>query len=150
MEEAWATACELLFRDVILWNNLISGYAEQDPGSKMLECMEKMQLEGVSPNNITFANMLKGCFICESLDKCLMPLHIEIIMRGFEEDVFVGSILVDMYVKHGSLLEAKIIFDRLLSKNIVLWTALISGYAEYRFNQEALKYFHQSECPYSD
>eukprot|EP00250_Pteridium_aquilinum_P019913 c24623_g2_i1 orf=596-1288(+) len=47
--------------NVVSWTALIAGYAEHGQGEKALECFEKMQKEGVSPNAVTFVCILKAC-----------------------------------------------------------------------------------------
>jgi hypothetical protein len=55
-------------------------------------------------------------------------IHCEIAMEGYETDRFIGSILVDLYAKCGFLEEAQDVFDTLLSRDVVVWTALIAGW----------------------
>ena len=45
---------ELPKRDVVSWNALVSGYSLHGCGNNVLDCLEKMELEGLSPNGITF------------------------------------------------------------------------------------------------
>ena len=45
----------------MVWNTLISGYAEHDYGKEVLNCFEQMKLEGVSPDAITFLCVLSAC-----------------------------------------------------------------------------------------
>ena len=49
---------ELLVRDVISWNALISGYTHEGKGHEALNCFEQMQCEGLSPDVVTFTNIL--------------------------------------------------------------------------------------------
>ena len=51
----------------------------------------------------------------------------------------VGNALVDMYVKFHALTKAQAVFDVILVRNVVTWTALIAGYAQYGYGEEALK-----------
>eukprot|EP00250_Pteridium_aquilinum_P028468 c37216_g1_i1 orf=1-219(-) len=47
--------------DIVLWNALIAGYAQQDCGEDALECLELLQHQGFSPNAVTLACSLKAC-----------------------------------------------------------------------------------------
>ena len=60
---------ELPIRNIISWNALISGYAEQGEGNEALNCFEKMQNEGISPNEITFLSVLSACSHAGLLDQ---------------------------------------------------------------------------------
>ena len=45
---------ELPSRNVVTWNALITGHAQQEQGLDALECFERMQIEGLSPYVISF------------------------------------------------------------------------------------------------
>ena len=68
-------------------------------------------------------------------------IHVEVAEKGFEKDLFVGTSLIDGYARFGAMADAHAIFRKLPVKNIVSWTALISGYAEHGQNLELLKCF---------
>eukprot|EP00250_Pteridium_aquilinum_P021298 c25084_g10_i2 orf=2-265(+) len=50
-------------RDLVSWNALIAGYSEHRCGQEALDCFERMQLEDIAPDVITFAAVLKACGI---------------------------------------------------------------------------------------
>ena len=52
---------ECPIRDVVTWNTLIQGYAEHGQCHKVLNCFERMQSKGMSPNTITLIYILKAC-----------------------------------------------------------------------------------------
>ena len=108
-EEAYRVLLDMPFRDVVSWNSIISGYAERGYVKEVLECIQNMQLEGVSPSAITFACTMKGCGNIGALNYG-QDIHTEILNRGFERDSFMNEILLYMYLKCGSISEAADIF----------------------------------------
>ena len=42
-------------------------------------------------------------------------------------DAYVGSALIDMYVKCGYVLDARRVFEGMYKRNNVLWTTMIAG-----------------------
>ncbi|KAK9665146.1 hypothetical protein RND81_14G093500 [Saponaria officinalis] len=66
----------------------------------------------------------KGHLRCGTQLQCLA------IRVGFFTNVYVGSSLISMYSKCGDLCSAKMVFDELPVRNVVSWTALISGFAQ--------------------
>eukprot|EP00250_Pteridium_aquilinum_P021300 c25084_g10_i4 orf=2-256(+) len=48
-------------RDLVSWNALIAGYAQQGQGEHSLKCFEQMQRESLSPDAVTFICILKAC-----------------------------------------------------------------------------------------
>lgn len=103
---------------------------------------EKMQEDDpLHPNRYTFMALLQACARLEDVERGC-KIHAEIERKGFlETDIFIGSSLVDMYVKCGCLVKALEVFDKLPVRNVVSWTALIGGYAEHGRSEEALFYF---------
>ncbi|XP_024518017.1 pentatricopeptide repeat-containing protein At5g27110-like [Selaginella moellendorffii] len=132
--------------DVILWNALMLGYAENGEGELAMDLFELMRTKGCSPNART---VVAGCKACadmglkeegkvvldgklvslESLEKSL-ALHSEAAKRGYDSDIFVSSTVIDMYAKCGSMRDSRLVFDRMVGHNVVAWNSLILGYAE--------------------
>lgn len=136
---------KLLMRDVVSWNALISGYAQSEHSEEALHCLQRMLLEGISPDAITFTSSLKACGSIRAIGKG-MEVHAEIIKKGLcDGDLVVGSSLVDMYARCGLLETAQEVFDELSDRDVVLWTALISGYAQHELGEQALNCFEQMQ-----
>ncbi|KAI5080344.1 hypothetical protein GOP47_0005823 [Adiantum capillus-veneris] len=135
---------ELPVKDVVSWNALISAYANHGLGEKALQCFSQMQHEGFTPTSITFVCCLKACGSLRDTDQC-QTLDVEVTKHGLEKDLIVGSALLDMHVKCGSLKKAEEVFHNLPVRNVVSWTALIKGYVEHGFAEEALSYFEKMQ-----
>lgn len=56
-----------------------------------------------------------------------------------------GSALVDMYCKGKSIAYAEEVFKRMTRKNVVSWTALLVGYGQNGFSEEAVRIFCEME-----
>ncbi|MCL7026860.1 hypothetical protein MKW94_024295 [Papaver nudicaule] len=68
-------------------------------------------------------------------------VHSTIIKLGFSSNVFIGSALVDMYCKCGTIIDARRLFDEIPEKNVVTWNSLFSGYCHLRFCDSAVELF---------
>ncbi|MCO5546839.1 hypothetical protein L7F22_000276 [Adiantum nelumboides] len=64
------------------------------------------------------------------------------IKQGFLSDAFIGSILINVYAKLGSIGYACMVFFRLPEQDVVTWTALILGHAIHGLCQEAFQLFY--------
>eukprot|EP01018_Ginkgo_biloba_P023998 Gb_36142 [translate_table: standard] len=129
-------------RDVVSWNAVIAGYAQNGDGKEVLTLFHQMQQTGIKPNRVTFTSVLPACASLAALEHG-KEVHGEIIRSGFESDVFVGSALVDMYVKCESIETARQVFESMTERNVVSWTAMISGYAQNGHVEKALKLFQK-------
>jgi pentatricopeptide repeat protein len=85
-----------------------------------------MQQEGVQPDSVTFAGVLKACASVVAIEESRC-VHQQIIQSGLELDVLVGNSLVDMYAKCGSMEDAWSVFNKLPSRNVVTWTSWIQS-----------------------
>ena len=67
--------------NVVCWNALISGYAQNGLGDDALKCFKQMQHDGISPNVLTYSCILKFCGNFVSLEVG-EELHAEIRKQG--------------------------------------------------------------------
>jgi hypothetical protein len=92
-----------------------------------------MQDEGISPDSVTLASILKACSSMRAIERG-EEIHMELIMDRFPSEttnIVLGTALVDMYAKCGKLSKAQDVFDSLPVRDAVSWTALIDGYAQH-------------------
>ncbi|KAH9287726.1 hypothetical protein KI387_031843, partial [Taxus chinensis] len=126
----------------ITWSSMISGYAQNGYWDKALEFFCQMQKSNVEPISNTLTSVLSACAHFKSLEKG-KDVHSYVVKTGFELDVYVRGALIDMYARCGCLAVASHLFHRMSERNVVSWTALIAGYVQNGFPNEALKLFSQ-------
>ncbi|KAL3521055.1 hypothetical protein ACH5RR_019204 [Cinchona calisaya] len=125
---------------VILWNLMIRAYTRTAQFKEALQLYHSMRQKLVQPDNYTFTFVLKACTGILDLEEGRL-VHGEIVERKLENDVFIATGLVDMYCKIGDLVCAKEVFDKMPSKDVVAWNAMISGLAQNDEPNEALEFF---------
>ena len=120
---------EISIRDIVSWTSLISGYGRHGLGEETLNCFQRMQLEGLYPNAVTFVCLLQTCGSLGAMEKG-KEIHTELVKEGLlEKDGMLGNALVDMYCKCGAIVKAEEVFHKLPNRGVVAWTALIAGYS---------------------
>ncbi|KAH7296230.1 hypothetical protein KP509_26G014700 [Ceratopteris richardii] len=147
LEKAHEVFDELSFRTVVSWNALITGYVREGLIDKTFECLEKMRMEGFVPNEVTFVCALNACGIAGNIQKG-QELHAEIVKYGLlQEATTLGTVLLNMYANCCMLKEAEEVFDNFLTRDVIAWTALIAGYTQHGYANEALNCYElmQSE-----
>eukprot|EP01018_Ginkgo_biloba_P009062 Gb_21535 [translate_table: standard] len=124
-------------RDVVSYNAMIAGYAQNGHANKALTLFKEMQLQAVKPDSLTMISVLTACAQLLGLPqgRCI---HGFIIRSGFELDVVVVTALIDAYAKCGSEEVARQLFDKMSRRNVVSWTAMIAGYKQNGRANEAL------------
>lgn len=70
-------------------------------------------------------------------------LHAQMIKTRYLRHVYLGGRLIVLYLKCGSLDDARKVFDDMPERNVVSWTAMISGYTKSGLCSEALHLFVQ-------
>mgnify|MGYP002775908163 CR=1 FL=1 len=76
-----------------------------------MECHRGMKLQEIRPNATTFTCILECCNFVGCLENDAREIHSLVVMQGYEQDSFVGNMLVNLYAKRGALWEAKQVFD---------------------------------------
>lgn len=68
-------------------------------------------------------------------------VHSQTIKTGFLSDVVVGTALVNMYNKCGSIERASKAFAEMSTRTLISWTSMITGFAQHGCSQQALQLF---------
>ncbi|KAF8008035.1 hypothetical protein BT93_K1887 [Corymbia citriodora subsp. variegata] len=119
---------ELHVPDVVSWNIMIGAWAKTGKPEVALELFCRMSTDRLLPNQATFVSTVNACTGFE-VQVYGEFLHAKIIRNAFQSDVLIGSALIDLYVKFENLKAAHHCFNEIHEKNVVSWSALISGYA---------------------
>eukprot|EP01018_Ginkgo_biloba_P030827 Gb_14948 [translate_table: standard] len=127
--------------NVISWNAIIAGHVQNDHGKEALKLFRQMQLAGVEANSVTMASVLPAYASFASVKE----IHDYIMRCGLGINAFVGSALIGVYVKCGSVEHARHVFDKMSQRDVVSWNAMITGYAQSGQVDEALNLFHQMQ-----
>nr|CAD1819594.1 unnamed protein product [Ananas comosus var. bracteatus] len=128
-------------RDLVGWNGIISGYVQNGLMDEAVELFYQMQSSGVKPDSITLASLLPAFSNSRSL-KQGKEVHAHIIKNGVRMDAFLKSALIDVYFKCKDVEMAKNVFDASSTRDVVICSAMISGYVLNGMNHHALRMFH--------
>ncbi|XP_048438187.1 pentatricopeptide repeat-containing protein At3g14730 [Pyrus x bretschneideri] len=123
--------------NVFAYNAVIAGFIANGLGRDGFEFYRRMRFAGVLPDKFTFPCVIRGCSGVLELRK----IHGLVVKFGLELDVYVGSALVNTYLKFGLMEEAQEVFDELPVRDVVLWNAMVNGFAQIGRLEEALAVF---------
>ncbi|OWM62795.1 hypothetical protein CDL15_Pgr020089 [Punica granatum] len=138
---------EMPHRSVVSWNVMISGYAQNGLFKEAIEAFHEMQQIGegeLGPNYITLVSILPAISRLGALELGKW-VHLYAERNGIEIDDVLGSALVDMYSKCGSIEKAVQVFERLPRRNPITWNSIIGGLAMHGRAEDALNYFWEME-----
>ncbi|KAJ6809280.1 pentatricopeptide repeat-containing protein, chloroplastic [Iris pallida] len=127
-------------RDLVAWNAVVSGYAQNGLAADALAMVGRMQEDGIRPDSITLVSALPACADARRLEVA-KSVHAFAVRAGVDGLVNVSTALVDCYCKCGAVGTARKVFDRLRGKNAVSWNSMIDGYARSGDAEEAMRLF---------
>ncbi|MCO5614249.1 hypothetical protein L7F22_068529 [Adiantum nelumboides] len=156
--EAEEVFCGMSCHTRISWNAMLSAYVDSGFAEHALLLFRQIQTEGRSPNEPTFVLAIQACSSLVERELTILAkgepvesvslqigraIHVDAQRMGYTSDISVGSALVSMYGKYGSIPEAESAFSNLSDANVVSWTAVISTYVNLGQGVRGLQLFTQ-------
>ncbi|MQL90406.1 hypothetical protein Taro_022992 [Colocasia esculenta] len=132
------------FRDAVSWNSIISGCLGKGELELAFRFFRQMQdlPEGARCDHATLTTLLSACVEPELLYACRM-VHSVAITNGLGGITPVGNALVTAYYRCGCDSWAKKVFDEMPEKNVITWTAAVSGLARCESFEDSLLLFRE-------
>ncbi|XWS23133.1 hypothetical protein CRYUN_Cryun29cG0095000 [Craigia yunnanensis] len=117
-----------------------TGYVQNNCAKEALVLFNRMGEAMVESNQFTLGSLVTACGKLGALHQGKW-VHGFVIKNGIELNSYLVTAILDMYVKCGSIRDARSVFDKLSSVDLVSWTTMIVGYSQSGFPDEALKLF---------
>ncbi|KAK8941596.1 Pentatricopeptide repeat-containing protein [Platanthera guangdongensis] len=127
-------------RTVVSWNTLLGVYTDSLMMGEAVKLFGEMRNDGCEFDGTTYVILLSASALTGRLGFGRW-IHNQIICRGIEVSVKLGTALVHMYAKCGSLEFAITVFRRMPIKNVWTWSAMILGFAQHGCARDALDLF---------
>ncbi|KAK7392306.1 hypothetical protein VNO78_20740 [Psophocarpus tetragonolobus] len=131
-------------RNVISWSSMIHGYVscgEYKAALSLFRSFQMLECRELRPNEFTLSSVLSACARLGALQHGKW-VHAYIDKTGMKIDVVLGTSLIEMYAKCGSIDRATCIFDNLgPEKDVKAWSAMIAAFAMHGFTEECFQLF---------
>ncbi|XP_020108917.1 pentatricopeptide repeat-containing protein At3g47530 [Ananas comosus] len=135
---------EMAEKDTVAWNVLISCYARNRRTKDALHLFDEMRdpKYGAEPDDVTCLLLLQACANLGALDfgERIREFAEE---HGYIDALNVRNSLIAMYSKCGCANKAYRVFCDMPQKNVVSWSAMISGLAVNGFGRDAIEAFRE-------
>ncbi|KAK6156473.1 hypothetical protein DH2020_010721 [Rehmannia glutinosa] len=129
-----------LMAQTVSWSTMISGYVQHGMIKDALVYFSSMMHEQLEVDLFTLTTI-----VAASANTALLELgqqiHARTLKLGHGQDVILCSSMIDMYAKCGKLDDAWSFFRQNKTRNIVLWSVMISSYAMHGLGKEAIQLF---------
>ncbi|XP_077236342.1 pentatricopeptide repeat-containing protein At1g11290, chloroplastic-like [Tasmannia lanceolata] len=130
----------MVVRSLVSWNAMIAAYEQNDAGAEAIKLFWRMQTEKVKFDYITMVSVISACASLGALNTGRW-LHDLVESQGLGTNISVTNALLDMYGKCGSIVLARNVFDKLPTRSVVSWSAMIGAYAAHGHSEDALELF---------
>ncbi|KAL2903574.1 hypothetical protein RDABS01_002284 [Bienertia sinuspersici] len=127
-------------KSTFLYNTLIKGFASSKEFHLSLASFHQMLLNRKLIDRNTLPAVLKSVASLSAL-RLGRQIHNFILVNGLSYDLAHCNALITMYSKCGDLFSARNVFDKMLEKNIISWSAMMGGYGMHGNFDEVLRLF---------
>nr|GMD07533.1 pentatricopeptide repeat-containing protein At1g74600, chloroplastic [Ipomoea batatas] len=128
------------YKDKFSCSSLIAGYTQNGYIGESFQVFHEMLMNFLHVDAFTISSILRSA---AHLNRSGIgtQLHAQSIKWGLESDSSVGTSMVMMYSKCGSIDECCQAFKQIRNPDLVSWTAMIVSYAQHGKGVEALKVY---------
>ncbi|KAL2935138.1 hypothetical protein RDABS01_018256 [Bienertia sinuspersici] len=130
----------ITYKDKVMCSALISGYAHVGNIQEAFSVLHGMRVANLPVDSYTVSSILGSDALLKRTDIGI-HLHTLVIKLGLESYASVGSSLVTMYSRYGSVNDCHKAFKQIAKPDLINWTTLIVSYAQHGKGEEALKFF---------
>lgn len=143
LEDAKKAFDDITFREIISWNAMISGFAQNGFSHEALKMFLSATAETM-PNEYTFGSVLNAIAFAEDISvKHGQRCHAHLLKLGLNSCPVVSSALLDMYAKRGNINESEKVFNEMSQRNQFVWTSIISAYSSHGDFNSVMNLFHE-------
>lgn len=129
-------------RNTVTWTSMIAGYARNELGEEAITLYRIMRRRKIFTNNLTIVSILRAC---GSVGAQLMgrEVHAHLVKNSVDTNLYIDSTLIWFYCKCGKYSMASRILQQMPTRDVVSWTAMISGCAHLGHEYEALEFLKE-------
>ncbi|KAK4795412.1 hypothetical protein SAY86_013406 [Trapa natans] len=125
-------------RNTVTWTSLIAGYARKGLGEEAITLFREMKKKNIFANNMTIVSILLACGAVKNFHMG-REIHGQIVRKFIQANIHIGSTLVWLYCKCGKYSFASNVLQKMPFRDVVSWTAMISGCADLDQGTQALE-----------
>ncbi|KAF5190544.1 Pentatricopeptide repeat-containing protein [Thalictrum thalictroides] len=124
-------------RNVVTWNSMVVGYAQNGMNDEAIRIFYDMRVEGIEPTCVTVASFLSASANLDAIEEGKQG-HAIAVISGLELNNIFGSSLINFYSKVGLIEDAELVFNEMAERDGVTWNLLISGFVQIGQVEKAL------------
>ena len=131
-------------RNLVTWSTMVEAYCQHEKYEEALDAFLRMRKEDLVPDLVNFASVFKACAGLRDLARG-KTIHELLKRSGIKGNNMLGNSLLNMYMKCGSMNDAREVFDNMEERDAGSWSIIISGYAKNGNAAEAMRLFKKMQ-----
>lgn len=129
-------------KDLVTWNVLLNGYAENRASAQAFQCFEDMKQQNVQPNDFTFMGLLVACSHASAVDEGRQYFKSMVDDYKITPTVEHYTCMADLLGRSGNLEEAEKLMESTPAENDVgVWLTLLSASKQHGDAERGRRYF---------
>ncbi|KAG1361073.1 pentatricopeptide repeat-containing protein [Cocos nucifera] len=133
---------DMMNKDSVSWNVIIHGFLSHGDFEAGLSLFNQAKVSNFEPNVSTLVLVTQACWKLDAIEEG-WTVHGIVVKNGFSKDAAVQNSMLCMYAKCRELESARRVFDEMSERDVISWSALISGYAQSGEAAGALQLFEE-------
>lgn len=109
---------DIKFKDIVMWNIMVSGYASKGDFGRAMRYINDMRLEGVTPDQVTWNSIISGYAQHGKLKEALEYLHEQSNKDDFRPNVVSWTTVISGLEKNGCPAEALNLFRKMVERGV--------------------------------
>ncbi|XP_021729056.1 pentatricopeptide repeat-containing protein At4g02750-like [Chenopodium quinoa] len=146
MREARELFEQMPEKNLVSWMVMLSGYVEINSFVEAWNVFGRIHRTGSMPDQPMYVVALSAVIGLEALDLVDSLLSI-VIKTGYEEDVVIGTAILNAYSRCGRLDMAVDFFSRMPQKNEYSWTTMITAFSQCGRLDDAIAFYKRIPEP---
>ncbi|XP_060180387.1 pentatricopeptide repeat-containing protein At5g66520-like [Lycium barbarum] len=119
------------YQSTFLYNTMIRGYMQSDLPIPAILCYKNMLRDKLIVNNYTFPPLIKACsMVLNELVQLGFSVHAQLLKFGLQHDRFIVAALIEFYSLNLEMDRARMLFDEIPYRDVVMFTTMIDGYGK--------------------
>ncbi|KAJ0234266.1 Pentatricopeptide repeat-containing protein [Hirschfeldia incana] len=131
---------EMPMRDNVSRNTVFNGFMKNREIESGFVLLKRMIRPGLGFDQATLTIALS---VCDTPELCFVTkmVHGLAVLSGYDNVIPVGNALITSYYKCGCSVSGRQVFDEMVQRNVITWTAVITGLVQNELHEDGLRLF---------
>ncbi|CAN6895200.1 unnamed protein product [Brassica oleracea var. botrytis] len=130
---------EMPMRDNVSRNTVFNGFMKNREIESGFVLLKRM----LTPGGFDQATLTIALSVCDTPELCFVTkmIHALAVLSGYDNVIPVGNSLITSYYKCGCSVSGRMVFDEMVQRNVITWTAVITGLVQNELHEDGLRLF---------